>query len=102
MTSQPLISALGEEAVAIAQQRGAEKQKKKQEENDRKEATRIKRMSQLPHTNRKIQKKVGSRSGSFNVASKTVPAASSSFTSTSNFKVSDHRQNTEGNNLSLH
>ncbi|KAK4013841.1 hypothetical protein OUZ56_026394 [Daphnia magna] len=99
LTSQPLISALGEEAVAIAQQRGAEKQKKKQEEKDRKEATRIKRMSQLPHTNRKVQKKVGSRSGSFNVApspSKTVPAASSSLTSTSPFKVSDHRQNTEG------
>ncbi|KAK4013838.1 hypothetical protein OUZ56_026391 [Daphnia magna] len=55
-------------------------------------------MSQLPHTNRKVQKKVGSRSGSFNVApspSKTVPAASSSLTSTSPFKVSDHRQNTE-------
>lgn len=91
--------------MAIAQQRGAEKQKKKQEEKDRKEATRIKRMSQLPHNNRKVQNKVVSRSGSFKVApspSKTVPAAPSSMTSTSPFKVSYHRQNTEGTNLRMY
>lgn len=90
--SKPFFSCIGEEAVAVAQQRGALRQKQLENVRKQKEIDRIRRMSNVKDAQKINQKKVAAASGTFSVMpspSKNLPAVVSSAltTSTSPFKV---------------
>ncbi|XP_046649134.1 uncharacterized protein LOC124340613 [Daphnia pulicaria] len=88
----PFISAVGEEAIIVAQQCGASRQQELEASKKKKEENRIKRMGHAYGRKKISQKTTNSSSGSFAVSpspSKSISSGSSLVaTSTSPFKAS--------------